>query len=146
MAITQAFCTTFKRQLFEGAHDFSVAGHTFKMALYTSSATLNATTSDYSVTNEVVGTNYVAGGIALTNIAPSVSGTTGLVDFSDAVFSNVTLTARGALIYNTTTSGGSGTTDACVVLDFGTDKSQSAADFTVQFPAADASNAIIRIT
>lgn len=145
MAITTALCTSFKRQLLEGQHDFRVAGHTFNVALYTSSATLNATTTNYTSSNEVTGTGYTAGGQALTNSAPAVVGTTAVVDFADEVFASVTLTARGALIYNTTTGGGSGTTDAVAVFDFGTDKSATAGDFTLQFPVADASNAIIRI-
>lgn len=145
MAITQALCTSFKQQLFEAAHDFQVAGHTFNIALFTSAATLSAATTDYAVTNEVAGTGYSAGGQALTNIAPTATGTTAFVDFADEIFSTVTITARGALIYNTTTSGGTGTTDAVAVLDFGSDKTASAGDFTIQFPAADSANAIIRI-
>jgi len=145
MPITQAMTTSFKRQLFEGQHDFRAAGHTFNIALYTSSATLNATTTDYTATNEVTGTGYSAGGQALTNVNPSTSGTTAVVDFADETFSTVTITARGALIYNTTTGGGSGTTDSVMVLDFGTDKVAAAGDFIIQFPAFDAANAIIRI-
>jgi len=145
MAITQAITTSFKQQLFEGKHDFRVAGHTFNIALYTSSATLDATTTDYTATNEASGTGYSAGGQALTNVAPTTSGTTAFLDFADETFSAVTITARGALIYNTTTEGGTGTTDSVMVLDFGTDKSASAGDFIINFPVADASNAIIRI-
>lgn len=145
MAITQAICTSFKQQLLEGQHDFRLAGHTFNIALYTSSATLDATTTDYSATNEASGTGYSAGGQALTNVAPTTSGTTAYIDFADETFSTVTITARGALIYNTTTGGGTGTTDSVMVLDFGSDKSASAGDFTVQFPTADASNAILRL-
>lgn len=149
MPITQAFCTSFKMQLFEAAHDFrSAGGDTFKCALYTSSANLDATTTAYTVTGEVssTGTNYTAGGNALTNVSPTTSGTTAFVDFADLTFTNVTLTARGALIYNTTPTTGLGYTNpSCVVLDFGSDKSASAGDFTIQFPAAAASTAIIRI-
>lgn len=149
MAITQAFCTSFKKQLFEGAHDFrSSGGDTFKLALYTSSASLDATTTAYTTSNEVSssGTNYSTGGNALTNVAPTTSGTTAFVDFADLTFTNVSLTARGALIYNTTPTTGLGYTNpACVVLDFGADKTATSGDFTVQFPTADASNAIIRI-
>ncbi len=145
MAITQAICTSFKQELLEGKHNFRTAGHTFNIALYTSSATLDATTTDYSATNEVSGTGYSAGGQALTNVDPTTSGTTGFIDFADETFSTVTITARGALIYNTTTEGGTGTTDAVMVLDFGSDKSASAGDFTIQFPTADASNAILRL-
>ena len=145
MAITQAMCTSFKQQLLEGQHDFRSGGHTFKLALFTSSATLDATTTDYSVTNEVSGTGYSAGGGALTNVSPATSGTTAFTDFNDLTFSTATITANGAVIYNTTTGGGSGTTDAVVVLAFGGDKTSTAGDFTIQFPTADASNAIIRI-
>ena len=145
MAISQAMCTSFKQELLEGQHDFRSGGHTFKLALFTSSATLDATTTDYSVTNEVSGTNYSAGGGALTNVSPATSGTTAFTDFNDLTFSTATITANGAVIYNTTTGGGSGTTDAVVVLAFGGDKTSTAGDFTIQFPTADASNAIIRI-
>lgn len=145
MAITQAMCTSFKQELLEGKHDFQSGGHTFKLALYTSSATLDATTTDYSTTNEVTGTGYTAGGGTLSNIAPTTSGTTAFTDFGDLTFSTATITANGALIYNTTTGGGSSTTDSVIVLAFGGDKTSTAGDFTVQFPTADASNAIIRI-
>lgn len=146
MAITQALTTSFKSELLQGLHDFSATGgHTFNIALYTSSATLDATTTDYTVTNEVSGTGYSAGGQALTNNGVATASTTAYVDFADEVFSTVTITARGALIYNTTTGGGTGTTESVLVLDFGSDKSASAGDFTIQFPVADASNAIIRI-
>jgi hypothetical protein len=138
-------CTSFKQELLEGQHDFRSGGHTFKLALFTSSATLDATTTDYSVTNEVSGTGYSAGGGALTNVSPATSGTTAFTDFNDLTFSTATITANGAVIYNTTTGGGSGTTDAVVVLAFGGDKTSTAGDFTIQFPTADASNAIIRI-
>lgn len=146
MAISQAMCTSFKQQLLEAQHDFSASGgHTFKLALFTSSATLGASTTDYSTSNEVVGTGYSAGGAALTNVNPTSSGTTAFTDFADVTFSSATITANGALIYNTTTGGGSGTTDAVVVLAFGGDKTSTNGDFTIQFPTADASNAIIRI-
>lgn len=147
MAITQALPTSFKVELFKAQHDFSAAGgHTFKIALYTSSATLGASTTDYSVTNEVSGTGYTAGGAALTNVEPTSSGTTAILDFADVSWASATFTARGALIYNTTTGGGGPTTDAVAVLDFGTDKSVSSGTFTVNFPVADATSAIIRIT
>ena len=145
MAISQAMCTSFKQQLLEGKHNFRSGGHTFNLALYTSSATLGASTTDYSVTNEVSGTGYSAGGSALTNVNPTTSGTTAFTDFADLTFSTATITANGALIYNTTTEGGSGTTDSVIVLAFGGDKTSTAGDFTIQFPTADASNAIIRI-
>lgn len=145
MAISQAMCTSFKQQLLEGQHDFRNGADAFKLALFTSSATLGASTTDYSVTNEVSGTGYTAGGAALTNVDPTTSGTTAFTDFADLTFSTATITANGALIYNTETGGGSGTTDAVVVLAFGGDKTSTAGDFTIQFPTADASNAIIRI-
>jgi len=145
MAITQAMCTSFKQELLEGKHDFRTSGHTFNIALFTSSATLDASTTDYSTTNEVSGTGYSAGGQALTNVDPTTSGTTAFCDFSDETFTTATITANGAMIYNTTTAGGTGTTDAVVVLAFGGDKTSTAGDFTIQFPTADASNAIIRI-
>lgn len=116
-----------------------------KLALFTSSATLSAATTDYSTTNEASGTGYTAGGGALTNVTPTSSGTTAFTDFNDLTFSSSTITARGAMIYNTQTGGGSGTTDAVAILDFGADKTSTNGDFTIQFPTADASNAIIRI-
>lgn len=147
MAISQAMCTSFKQELLEGKHDFRSSGHTFKLALYLdASASLGASTTDYTTTGETSGTGYTAGGAALTNVNPSTSGTTALTDFADLTFSTASITANGALIYNTTTAGGSGTTEAVIVLDFGeTDKTSTAGDFTIQFPNADASNAIIRI-
>ena len=146
MAISTAMCTSFKGELLEGKHDFSAStGHTFKIALYTSSATLDSSTTDYTVTNEVSGTGYTAGGEALVNAGVLTSGTTGFADFDDVTWSSATITANGALIYNTTTGGGSGTTEAVCVLAFGGDKTSTAGDFVIQFPAADASNAIIRI-
>lgn len=139
-------CTSFKQQLMQAHHDFTNStGHTFKLALYTNSATFDASTTDYTATNETSGTGYSAGGGTLTNVTPTTSGTTAFTDFADLTFASSSITARGALIYNTTTGGGSGTTDSIVVLDFGADKTSSAGDFTIVFPTADASNAIIRI-
>jgi len=139
-------CTSFKQELLEGAHNFkNSGGDTFKLAMYTNSASFNAATTAYTTSNEVSGTGYSAGGETLTRVDPSTSGTTALTDFADLTFSTATVTARGALIYNTTTGSGSGTTDTVVVLDFGSDKTSTAGDFTIQFPTADASNAIIRI-
>ena len=141
-------CTSFKKELLYGAHDFDASsGDTFKIALYTNSATLNASTTAYATTNEVSGTNYSAGGQALTPVDPTSSGTTALTDFTDETWSNATITARGALIYNTTpnTTSISLTSPAVIVLDFGGDKTSTAGNFTVVFPTADASNAIIRI-
>lgn len=139
-------CSSFKQELLEGGHNFkNSGGHTFKLAMYTNSASFNAATTAYTTSNEVSGSGYSAGGGTLTRVDPSLSGTTALTDFADLTFSSATVTARGALIYNTTTGGGSGTSDTVVVLDFGSDKTSTAGDFTIQFPAADASNAIIRI-
>jgi len=146
MAITSALCTSFKKELLERKHDFNAtSGHTFKIALYTSSATLGASTTAYTTSNEVVGTGYTAGGIALTNIDPTSSGTTAFIDFADATWSSATITAAGALIYNTTTDGGTGTTNAVAVISFGGDKTSTNGDFVIQFPTADATNAIVRI-
>jgi len=146
MAITTAMCSSFKQEVLQGKHSFeSSGGHTFKIALFTSSASLDATTTDYSTSNEVTGSGYTAGGATLTNEGVSLSSTTAFVDFADVTFSSATITANGALIYNTTTDGGSGTTDAVAVLAFGGDKTSTNGDFVVQFPTADASNAVIRI-
>ena len=149
MAFTGNYMTTsFKNELLYGVHDFDAStGDTFNIALYTSSATLDATTTAYSATNEVSGTGYSAGGQALTNVNPTTSGTTAFTDFADETFTTATITARGALIYNTTpnTTSISVTNPSVVVLDFGADKTSTAGDFTIVFPAADASNAIIRI-
>jgi hypothetical protein len=145
MAITSALCTSFKKELLERKHDFNTtSGHTFKIALFTSAASLDATTTAYTTSNEVVGTGYTAGGATLTNIDPTSSGTTAFVDFSDVTFTTATITAAGALIYNTTTDGGSATTNAIAVISFGGDKTSTNGDFVVQFPTADASNAIVR--
>ena len=142
MAITQAMCTSFKKELLEAKHNFlNSGGNTFKIALYTSSATLSAATTAYSATNEVSGTNYTAAGNTLTRVDPSSSGTTGFTDFADTTWSSSTITARGAVIYNDTASGD----PSVIVLNFGADKSSSAGDFTITFPTADASDAIIRI-
>ena len=141
-------CTSFKKELLFGVHDFDLAnGDTFKIALYTNSASFTAATTAYTTSNEVSGTGYSAGGGALTNVDPTSSGTTALTDFQDETFSTATITARGALIYNTTpnTTSLSVTNPSVVVLDFGGDKTSTAGDFTIVFPTADASNAIIRI-
>ena len=142
MAITQAMCTSFKKELLEGTHNFKNSGGSdFKLALFTSSATLGASTTAYSTTNEVSGTGYSAGGSALTRVDPTSSGTTAFTDFADLTFSTATITANGALIYNDDASNDA----AVIVLAFGGDKTSTAGDFTIQFPTADASNAIIRI-
>jgi VCBS repeat-containing protein len=141
MAITTAMCTSFKKEVLEALHDFNTtSGSVFKIALYTSTATLDATTTAYSTTNEVVGTGYTAGGVTLTNIDPVTSSTTAFADFADATWTSATITAAGALIYNSSQSN-----KAVAVLSFGGDKTSTNGDFVIQFPAADASNAIIRI-
>ena len=146
MAITQAVCNSFKKELLEGNHDFASGGSTFKLALYVSTATLNSSTVGYSATGEVSNTGqYSAGGGTLTGQNTSVASGVAIVDFADLSFTGVTLTARGALIYNTTTDGGTNTTDAVAVLDFGADKTATSGTFTVQFPAFTTSAAILRI-
>ena len=148
MAFTGNFmCTSFKQELLQGQHNFTAStGDTFKLALYDNNASFTAATTDYTATNEVSNSgSYSAGGGTLTNVTPTTSGTTAFTDFADITFTSATITARGALIYNTTTGGGTGTTDTVVVLDFGSDKTSTAGDFQISFPTADASNAIIRI-
>jgi len=148
MAITTAMCSSFKEDLLKAQHDFTATtGHQFKIALFTSSASLDATTTDYSTSNEVVGAGYTAGGedLAKANQSVTLSGTTAFVDFGDVTWTSATITANGALIYNTETGGGSGTTDAVAVLAFGGDKTSTNGDFVVQFPSATSSTAIIRI-
>ena len=149
MAFTGNFmCTSFKKELLFGVHDFDLAnGDTFNIALYDNNASFTAATTAYTATNEVSGTGYSAGGQALTNVDPTTSGTTAFTDFADETWTTATITARGALIYNTTpnTTSISVTNPTVVVLDFGGDKTSTAGDFTVVFPTADASNAIIRI-
>jgi hypothetical protein len=156
MAITQAMCSSFKAELMLGVHDFrNASGDTFKIALYLSTADIDANTTAYTATNEASGTNYTAGGVSLVNTGVNVTNInantgTGFTDFSDAVFTNVNVTARGALIYNSTPSANgvanTALTNAAVaVLDFGSDKTATDGDFTIIFPTNDASNAIIRI-
>lgn len=143
MAISQAMCTSFKVELMQALHNFTTStGNTFKIALYTASATLGAGTTAYTTSNEVSdsGTGYTAGGNTLTNVTPTSSGTTAFTDFADTTWSSASITARGALIYNSTNSN-----RAVCVLDFGSDKTSSGGDFQIVFPTADASNAIIRI-
>lgn len=136
-------CTSFKQELMVGTHNFTAStGNTFKLALYTNSASFDASTTAYTATNEVSNSGtYSAGGGTLTNVTPTTSGTTALTDFADITFTSATITARGALIYNDTAAGD----PSVVVLDFGSDKSSTAGDFQIVFPTADASNAIIRI-
>lgn len=141
-AITTALATSFKVELLKGVHNFTAStGNTFKLALYTSSATMDATTTAYSSTNEVANSGtYSAGGGTLTNVTPTASGTTALTDFSDLAFTSATITARGSLIYNSTAGG-----NAVIINDFGADKTSTAGTFTIVFPTPDASNAIIRL-
>lgn len=148
MAFTGNYmCTSFKDQILEAVHDFrSSGGDTFKIALYSSAATLDATTTAYSATNEVANSgSYTAGGGSLTNVSPTTSGTTAFTDFDDFSFTSATINARGALIYNSTPTH-TYTNPSVAVLDFGGDKISTSGTFTIQFPAADASNAIIRIS
>ena len=143
MAITQAVCNTFKSEILGAVHDFdSGSGQVFKLALYSSAATLNATTTVYTSTNEVTGTGgqYSAGGGVLASQQVSLDGSVAIVDFADLSFTGVTLTARGALIYNTSASDKS----VCV-LDFGSDKTATSGTFTIQFPAFTSAAAILRI-
>ena len=143
MAFTGNFmCTSFKKELMEAKHNFLLSGgDTFKLAMYDNNASFDASTTAYTATNEVSETGYSAGGGTLTRIDPSSSGTTAFTSFSDLTFSTATVTARGALIYNDTAAGD----PTVIVLDFGADKTSTAGDFTIQFPTADASTAIIRI-
>ena len=134
--ISQSLCSSFKQQLLLGEHDLDT--DVIKIALYTSAATLSAATTAYTTSDEVVGTGYTAGGNTLTGATVSLSGTTAFVDFSDTTWSTATITARGALIYNSSKSN-----KAIAVLDFGADKTSTAGDFTVQFPTNDASSAIL---
>lgn len=150
MAITQAMCTSFKKELLEGVHNFkATGGDTFKLALYaiasggksSTTATLGATTTAFTTTGEIASSgSYATGGGSLTNVNPTTSGTTAFTDFADLSFTTATITARGALIYNSSDSN-----KAVAALDFGGDKTSTAGTFTIQFPTANASNAIIRI-
>ena len=135
-------CTSFKSELLSGVHDFATAGDTFKLSLYTSSSTINnASTTVYTTSDEVADSgSYAAGGGSLANQAVSTDGTTAIVDFDDLSFTSATITARYALIYNSTDSN-----KAVCVLDFGTDQTSTSGTFTIQFPSAGASTAIIRV-
>jgi hypothetical protein len=144
MAITSAICTSFKQEILVGTHNLTAtSGNTFKIALFTSDASLGASTTAYSTSNEITnssGTAYTAGGATLTSVTPTTSGTTAICDFSDVSFTSASFTANGALIYNDTQSD-----KAVAVIAFGSDKTVTSGTFTIQFPTADASNAIIRI-
>ena len=144
MAISQAVCNSFKKELLESKHDFASGGDTFKIALFTSSASLGASTTAYSSSNEITNTSgsaYTAGGATLTSVTPVASSTTAVCDFSDVSYSSATFTANGCLIYNDTATGD----PACVAVAFGSDKTVTSGTFTIQFPTADATNAIIRL-
>ena len=134
-------CTSFKQELLQAEHDFDNGAHTFRMALYTDSASFTAATTAYTSSNEITGTNYTAKGESLTNVDPTTSGTTALTDFGNVSWSTATFSAMGAMIFNDSASGD----PAVVILDFGALKTATAGTFTIAFPAADASNAIIRI-
>ena len=141
MAITQAVCNTFKQELLGGTHDFdSGSGQVFKLAMFTSAATIDSSTTVYTSTNEVSSSGYSAGGGTLTSQQVSLDNATAIVDFADLSFTGVTLTARGALIYNTSASN-----KTVCVLDFGADKTATSGTFTIQFPAFTSAAAILRI-
>ena len=149
MAITSAICSSFKQELLQGKHSFeSSGGHTFKLALFDSDASLGSSTTDYSTSEEITntsGTAYTAGGATLTNQGVSLSSTTAFTDFADVTYTSASFTANGAILYNTTTDGGSGTTDAVCVIAFGGDKTASNGTFKIEFPTASATAAIIRL-
>ena len=140
MAITSAICNSFKQEVLVEGHNLTNGADTIKLALYTSSATLGAGTTAYVTTGQSSGTNYTAGGSNLTNVTPALSGSTAVCDFSDLTFSDATVTARGCLLYNSTNSN-----KAICAIDFGGDKTSTAGDFTVVFPSASSSAAIIRL-
>ncbi len=145
MAIVQAFCTSFKKQLLEGVHDFRVAGgDVFKIALYTEAANLNATTAAYSTVGEIVGAGYTAGGLALTNIGPTEYNLAGVCSFQTASWPGAAFSARGALIYNSTPAH-TYTNPACLVLDFGVTRLSQGSVFEVRFPQITDLSAIVRV-
>ena len=145
MAITSAICTSFKVEILKGVHNFTASsGNTFNLALYTSSASLGAATTAYTTSNEITnssGTAYTAAGATLTSVTPTSSGTTALCDFADVSYTSASFTANGALIYNDSASGD----PAVCAIAFGADKTVTSGTFTIQFPTADATNAIIRL-
>jgi hypothetical protein len=141
MAITSAICSSFKQEVLVGTHNFTAtSGNSFKLALYTSSATLGAATTAFTTTGQASGTNYTSGGSALTSVTPVLSGTTAVCDFADLTFGTATITARGCMIYNDTQSD-----KAVAIIDFGGDKTSTAGNFTVVFPSPTATGAIIRL-
>ena len=142
MAITSAICNSFKTEILTGTHNFTASsGDTFNLALYTSSATLNKSTTAYTTSNEVSGSGYTAKGNALTSVTPALSTDTAVCDFADTSFTSASFTARGCLIFNDSASGD----PAVCAIDFGADKTVTSGTFTIQYPTADASNAIVRI-
>ena len=142
MAITSAICNSFKVEILKGVHNFTAStGNTFNLALYTSSATLGASTPAYTTSEEITGTGYTAKGAALTSITPTLDGSTACCDFDDVSFTSASFTANGCLIFNDSATGD----PAVCAIDFGSDKTVTSGTFTIQFPTADASNAIIRI-
>ena len=141
MAISSAICSSFKQQILVEGHNLTNGADSIKLALYTSSATLGAGTTVFVTTGQATGTNYSSGGNALTNVTPALSGTTAVCDFADLTFGTATVTARGCMIYNDTASGD----PSVATIDFGGDKTSTAGDFTIVFPAAAAATAIIRI-
>ena len=143
---TNAICNTFKKELLQGKHDFDASSDTYYLAMYTSLATLGASTENYTISNEVTSSSYTAGGKALVNQGVKVSSAVAITSYANVSWTGVTLSARGSLIYNTTTDGGSGTTDAVCVLDFGGVKTATSGTFTIQFPAFTTSAAILRLT
>lgn len=141
MAITSAIPTSFKQELLVGTHNFTASsGNAFKIALYTSSATLGAATTAFTTTGQASGTNYTSGGATATSVTPTTSGTTAICDFADLTFGTATVTARGMMLYNDTQGD-----KACAVVDFGGDKTSTAGDFTIVFPSPTATGAIIRL-
>ena len=144
MAITSAICTSFKVELLKGVHNFTATtGNTFKIALYDSDATLGASTTAFSTSEEITNTSgsaYTSGGATLTSVTPVASSTTAVCDFADVSFSSASFTANGALIYNSSDSNA-----AVCAIAFGSDKTATNGTFTIQFPTADATNAIIRL-
>ena len=144
MAISSAICNSFKQEILVGTHNFTASsGNAFKLALYTSSASLGAGTTAYSTSNEISNTSgsaYTAGGKAIVSVTPVLDGSTAVCDFADISFTSASFTANGCLIYNDTQSD-----KACAVVAFGGDKTVSSGTFTIQFPAAAASTAIVRI-
>ena len=149
MAITSAICNSFKQEILVGTHNLTATtGNTFKIALFTSSASLGAATTDYETTNEISNTSgsaYSAGGATLTRTGVGLTGTTAFTDFGDVTYNSASFTANGAMIYNTTTAGGSGTTDAVAIIAFGGDKTASNGTFKIEFPDNSATAAIIRL-